>query len=152
MNTEENKLIAEFMGWKVDKSISSAHFKKTGGYHLTNGTRTMASDQLQYHTSWDWLMPVVEKIEELGSYTVMGTKCYHSIEFTRSNARLFFSPNQDFQLHLELRVGKIDRDTWRHPMYKAHIIKQFAFKENKRIGGLYAIVVEFIKWYNEQKK
>jgi len=134
METEEsNKLIAEFMGVDIHE------FVMNGG------------KKWEYHSSWDWLMPVVEKIEELGSYTVMGTKCYHSIEFTRSNARLFFSPNQDFQLHLELRVGKIDRDTWRHPMYKAHIIKQFAFKENKRIGGLYAIVVEFIKWYNEQK-
>jgi len=41
----DNKLIAEFMGVK---------------YPMLKGS------DLQYHTSWDWLMPVVDKIESLG--------------------------------------------------------------------------------------
>jgi len=113
MNTEDNKLIAEFMGWKVDKSISSAHFKKTGGYHLTNGTRTMASDQLQYHTSWDWLMPVVDKIAKESMYY---------LTFDDDKGTNF----QKLQLGLNgATTGNFDL------VYKA--------------------VVEFIKWYNEQK-
>ena len=44
----ENKLIAEFMGvGKLHEAQSSNQWN-------------------QYHTSWDWLMPVVEKIENDG--------------------------------------------------------------------------------------
>jgi len=108
MNTEENKLIAEFMGWKVDKSISSAHFKKTGGYHLTNGTRTMASNQLQYHTSWDWLMPVVEKIEHTSAY-------------------------------VNVKGCHVKISTW------------VDVNAPTKLEAVHKAVVEFIKWYNEQK-
>ena len=49
MNTQENnRLIAEFMGvGKLHEAQSSNQWN-------------------QYHTSWDWLMPVVEKIENDG--------------------------------------------------------------------------------------
>ena len=43
-----NKLIAEFMGWKPNEH-----------HWCLNGDK-----DLQYHTSWDWLMPVVHKIDE----------------------------------------------------------------------------------------
>lgn len=46
---KDNKLIAEFMGWKPNEH-----------HWCLNGDK-----DLQYHTSWDWLMPVIEKIEEI---------------------------------------------------------------------------------------
>lgn len=49
----DNELIAEFMGLDVD------------GGNVTDGTLETTVEKLQYHTSWDWIMPVVEKIEEL---------------------------------------------------------------------------------------
>tara|TARA_R110000868_G_scaffold402711_2_gene679345 strand:+ start:280 stop:579 length:300 start_codon:yes stop_codon:yes gene_type:complete len=53
MNTQENnRLIAEFMGvGKLHEAQSSNQWN-------------------QYHTSWDWLMPVVEKIESDERYDV----------------------------------------------------------------------------------
>lgn len=70
---ENNKLIAEFMGcvlksyptamkspfhgrdvWWSDTSSNG----KTRGFHCIKGEE-------HYHDSWDWLMPVVEKIESL---------------------------------------------------------------------------------------
>ena len=39
-----NKLIAEFMGYIYEDDI-------------------LVPEEPQYHTSWDWLMPVVSKIE-----------------------------------------------------------------------------------------
>ena len=45
---KENKLIAEFMGWKPNEH-----------HWCLNGDK-----DLQYHTSWDWLMPVVEKVNK----------------------------------------------------------------------------------------
>lgn len=57
MNYEENnKLIAEFMGGQrvlPDKEI----------YNMpTHNNLCYGIDELQYHISWDWLMPVVSKI------------------------------------------------------------------------------------------
>ena len=46
---ENNKLIAEFMA-------NHKIFKKENKYSNEN------ISQLKYNTSWDWLMPVVEKI------------------------------------------------------------------------------------------
>jgi len=45
----ENKLIAEFMG--VD--------------YVDVDTYLEDNKELQYHTSWDWLMPVLDKIKEM---------------------------------------------------------------------------------------
>ena len=46
----DNKLIAEFMGSNLN-GLESWQYE----------------EELQYHTSWDWLMPVVEKIYQLDS-------------------------------------------------------------------------------------
>ena len=55
----DNKLISEFMGLESFKdSLASLH----------NGKINVSVDlhkQAQYHTSWDWLMPVVDKIESM---------------------------------------------------------------------------------------
>lgn len=58
---ESNKLIAEFMGFEQYEIKG-----KSNGYKvvLKQGfvpAETCAAS-LQFHTSWDWLMPVVEKI------------------------------------------------------------------------------------------
>ena len=50
---KDNKLIAEFMG-VVFHDDDNQYYSSDGLYIGLN---------LQYHTSWDWLMPVVEKIE-----------------------------------------------------------------------------------------
>jgi hypothetical protein len=75
--TESNKLIAEFMGVLGGNPYEYPQFERlvdTGsGYgwsDLYNHT------QLKYHTSWDWLMPVVEKIEGMGFYVrIAGEDC-----------------------------------------------------------------------------
>ena len=52
---QNNKLIAEFMGYTfADYDLGGLHYLIDGNYVEYNS--------LQYHTSWDWLMPVVEKI------------------------------------------------------------------------------------------
>ncbi len=63
MNTQENnKMIAEFMG------AEKTHIQSVGDIYCPvpskNGSEY--ADKLQYHSSWDWLIPVVEKIENLG--------------------------------------------------------------------------------------
>jgi len=67
MNTTEgNKLIAEFMGVKFkddEQYIKELREMRSEGIYFEQG---YMSSELNYHSSWDWLMPVVEKIERLG--------------------------------------------------------------------------------------
>ena len=56
MNIQEsNKLIAEFMG---------IVYPKLDNVIVIDNVVTK-EDELQYHTSWDWLMSVVEKIDAM---------------------------------------------------------------------------------------
>ncbi len=62
---EGNKLIAEFMGGKI------AHFNISNEPHFRNlpHGRAILLEDLKYNNSWDWLMPVFEKIEKMGAWT-----------------------------------------------------------------------------------
>jgi len=62
MNFEEtNILIAEFMGAKTqnyaDRTVGFLFLEKIEGYHPSQ-----CAQGLKYHCSWDWLMPVIKKI------------------------------------------------------------------------------------------
>lgn len=52
MNDKDNKLIAEFMSIKYDADDET--------FHTNEGWKGV--DYLMYHTSWDWLMPVVRQV------------------------------------------------------------------------------------------
>lgn len=61
----DNELIAEFMGYEF---INDAPEEFPKGYwYLTADIESdwMVEQDMQYHESWDWLMPVVEKISAL---------------------------------------------------------------------------------------
>jgi len=53
----KNELIAEFMGFSVVKKMPQAGAPEA---------RFILEKNLKYHTSWDWLMPVVIKCHEIG--------------------------------------------------------------------------------------
>jgi len=53
---EGNKLIAEFMKLPLTEKLCE--------YRLPQN--------LKYHFSWNWLMPVVEEIEDIGAIVVIG--------------------------------------------------------------------------------
>ena len=55
---EGNKLIAEFL--EIDKKI----YGETGITYYIDGIPYQIF-KLKYYSSWDWLMPVVEKIQSL---------------------------------------------------------------------------------------
>jgi len=56
--TENNKLIAEFMGFKINTttSIDVLYNEKT--------CEVLDLNKLKYHFDWNWLIEVVEKIEK----------------------------------------------------------------------------------------
>jgi hypothetical protein len=63
---KNNKLIAEFMGVNV---ITIDDVRKNKNPYISSADGYLEND-LKYHCSWDWLMPVVEKIESDERYDV----------------------------------------------------------------------------------
>ena len=72
---ETNKLIAEFMGGTLSSVPNLINLPQTrgdanihsvkGSEMLPNGTYSVHRlNELKYHSSWDWLMPVVSKCRE----------------------------------------------------------------------------------------
>lgn len=74
---EKNRMIAEFMGYSPEtmnvnvvrpdgytraKNVTAYQIEPKRHDDLPNLT---ADYMLKYHTSWDWLMPVVEEIDHL---------------------------------------------------------------------------------------
>lgn len=106
----DNELIAEFLGWK------QVHTETADYWMRPEGGATNWDTPQKFQNSWDWLMPVVEKIDGLGYHvTIMKTRCVIAIT-----------------LNVQNHIQSI------HPGYSM-------------IEVVYCAVVEFIKWYNEQK-
>lgn len=140
MNKEEiinnNGLIAEFMGgypfWQ-DKT----HTKITGFYlpYLGKYENTLTGDfyerieNLAYNYSWDWLMPVVIKIEE--DIDVDKIANGHGQGYKN-------------QVQIFLHSCTIEPTNWGSPLIEQII-------GETKIEAAYKAVIEFIKWYNENK-
>ena len=75
---EENKLIAEFMGFTYEKNIGWYDNDMNMPQIVYNVQNGNCFNELLFDQSWDWLMPVVEK-------------CY--------------STNADYSLHKEIEYS-----------------------------------------------
>ena len=53
----DNGIIAEFMGMTYHHNDNSVMIQMT-----SQGNQIVPIESMGYHTSWDWLMPVVERI------------------------------------------------------------------------------------------
>ena len=98
---KNNKLIAEFMELPlVPCNIGTENGAVTEGYQHPKVDVPCTAYGLQYHSSWDWLMPVVKKISrkidkpldevvslltEVGSDNIWGVKSLHNavVEFIK---------------------------------------------------------------------
>lgn len=77
---ESNKLIAEFMGFPKqqdavdDRTIAYyiGDVIKADNRHNENEDDVFHPDDMQFHKSWDWLMPVVHKCFEVSSFKIEG--------------------------------------------------------------------------------
>ena len=120
---ENNKLIAEFMGLIVLKE------KEIISWEDLNITTHSISEFQRYHAEWNWLMPVVEKIESLNITPLYGK------EWIR------FSVNIEYDFckieHLKITGSKI--------------IAISTSECNSKLQATYKAVIEFIKWYNLNK-
>lgn len=83
--TDKNRIIAEFMGLKKDSpNIIWFYSSNKGKYYREN--------ELIYHSDWNWLMELVDKIESLGFDTSLdrhefGKKTTFFIRYGGSNTQ-----------------------------------------------------------------
>lgn len=121
-NFEENKLIVKFLNNKV--IVTGQHIFE---YNIP---KDISYENLLFHKSWDWLIPVFEKIK-----------------YIEDNQEEFFGEDYyiiSFEIDLLNGVDiKID---------KKRIFMQTAFGEGQLIDALHGGVIEFIKWYNKNDK
>ena len=74
MNMKDNKLIAEFMELEASPKYNPKEYYikeyNSGEWYLP--------EEMQYHNSWDWIMPVISKCLEIGK-NVPIERIYHSL-------------------------------------------------------------------------
>jgi hypothetical protein len=78
---KDNKLIAEFMGYPHmtdavdDRTIAydvGGSVMNINNTHNENDDNVFHPDDMKFHTSWDWLMPVIENIDHLQYEPIKG--------------------------------------------------------------------------------
>lgn len=125
--TENNKLIAEFMGVRnIDdtKYIENLKEMRADGLYFEQGYMT---SELKYDTDWNWLMEVVEKIESLGVN--------------------FWTVKNKVKLTLVGDIAKKLNDSLYDTEFEGYDFEYYI--EGTKIEATYQAVVEFIKWYNK---
>ena len=112
---ENNKLIAEFMGYEF---ITNNIFINRLPKDFLNNSESYKC----FHNSWDWLMPVVDKIEsfifqndEFYNFNILGG-CYVIVISSHGNELITSDEGQS------------------------------------KLECVYIAIIEFIKWYNQQNK
>jgi hypothetical protein len=131
---EGNRLIAEFLGY-IYIPYTTGNSGKTHGWVLKNykliDRKTpklflgRTTKDLLYHKSWDWLMPVVEKIESTRDYYV---KIYGNQAYVQC---------------------KVMADTTILTSQK-YVAGSAYTEENTKLSNTWSAIVEYIKFYNEK--
>jgi hypothetical protein len=124
----DNKLIAEFMGYKqsTSKSIGANlvnnvyewYLKDVGCYYINGDYHR--EDRLLFHLDWNWLMKVVDKIE--------------SFEDDNRCAKYNINTEQSFVEIIENNISMTITEA----------------DANTKIRAVYIAVINFIKYYNNE--
>jgi hypothetical protein len=133
-----NKLIAEFMGGIIVDiykgqnllfQIPPDYSMYQLGDEIYDGSdQQFELDELAYHSSWDWIIPVFIKCKDL---------LKSSIKNHRDELIELFQKNTSIE---------------NNPLMKLHHVLEFdIYHGDWKISNVYTWCVEFIKWYNENK-
>ena len=139
-----NKLIAEFMGFEyipyVKGQTQSPGWWHKNSSNIIKGKMSSATKlskdyflrrrhcELRYYNEWNWIMPVVEKIESI--------KDKHHGYFG-----VYINSNSCTIQGTNLRTD-IKQDP---PIYYSNFVLE------DKLKSTYKAVIEFIKWYNNEK-
>lgn len=117
----KNETIGIFDGWEFLPGFASRLYKKNG--------KTIADCDFKYHTSWDWLMPVVEKIEAMHDK-------FHGY----------------FGVHISSNGCTIQGTKFNTTPGKEHYAYFNDVTHETKILATHYMVYQFITWYNQQKQ
>tara|TARA_R110001606_G_scaffold103582_1_gene226385 strand:- start:105 stop:548 length:444 start_codon:yes stop_codon:yes gene_type:complete len=143
---EDNKLIAEFMEFPThtdavdDRTIAyyvGESIMHTDNTENENDCDVFHPDDMQFQTSWDWLMPVVEKIERK-----------HKANFRTECLWNEFIECSIYQVIVSIEQGEMSKD--KSCIYDSKKIYWYIGDSVKcKREATYKAVVEFIKTYND---
>jgi hypothetical protein len=140
----DNQLIAEFLGFKFNSRgicqnevFYTAEEKHPLCYIYLQGYHSRLA---KFSRSWDWLMPVVEKIAEMYDYVSSVETRYCN---NYSNRSYYFSIITKPYSAITMRV--YNNKAWKN-WERGHSGVWF----DTEIEAIYRAVVEFIKWYNKR--
>ena len=122
MKIENNKLIAEFMG-HTPMTMNEYHNRDNC---LNDDNILWIDEQCYYDSKWDWLMPVVEKIEEIALEEVKGSYKIHRYRIDTSYCQCNIVDTKTDEIIIE--------------------------NDAPKLTAIYLSVVEFIKLNNKNKK
>ena len=125
MNRENNALIAQFMGVEKGKHT---HFMVEPFSLESYATE----DDLKYDISWDWLMPVIEKIESMKANFKVKSQWN---EFTEKTYH---------QVVVNIEEGEMSKD--RSCIYDSvRVYDYIGDSSTDKINAVYKAVLDFIK-------
>jgi hypothetical protein len=132
---EKNKLIAEFMSGKYSKDVSFALddneiWLPQWGICRYNTVSLWVGKTIRYHESWDWLIPVVEKIESLPDVS------FFLIQKNFAGIYISQSPKQ---ITHRIESGELVSEQE----------KTYTKQKDSKMEAVYYCIVEFVKWYND---
>ena len=125
--TENNKLIAEFMEYEIQKDPTERFF---GRYKSPTGVWHKEID-LAFHHDWNWLMEVVKNIEKTKIRETHG-------QFNENEYEAIISISIENTFCQILSNG-------------AFLNEIISINGESKIEAVYTACVEFVKWYNENK-
>jgi len=140
---EGNRLIAKFKGWfEEEGGLEGTWYEIQGcGKYVAFSTYKETYRDLPFHRSWEWLMPVVLKINQ-----------WH----TSVRPFVYGAPESCYFRILEDKV-KVGGNFWTNPNtvngnYWSYLRKTFKYSKYSELEAVWLAVVEFIKWYNASKE
>ncbi len=135
MNTENNKIISEFMGLELEETPSGKFVYARNEFNNPNKgndcqTNFYEANELCFHSDWNWLMEVVEKIENLQYF-------FNSAPF------------------IDDEKGGLTGEYFCIIQYKTTNLSHCDYFIDvtgcsTKIQAVYNACVEFIKWYNDE--
>ena len=131
---ESNELIAKFMGRPG---------KVRGDLYWVNVPNIMWVNisEMKFSQSWDWLMPVVEKIESID--------CVKRVTIMNTHVHISISESPKIITHL-IESSKVVTESMNIPN-RPEATTTYTKQMDTKISAVYYCVVEFIKWYNLNK-
>ncbi len=123
MNTENNKIIAEFMGYR------KMHPENKSLYNIVRNHELHIED-FKYDFDWNWLMEVVGKIESLEDT--------ERFEISNCSVNITYWTSKEIKFNCNIH----HRNNGKYLMGGEKTV-------NTKIDAVYNACLEFIKWYLE---